>query len=212
MANIDELKGLINKSGGIARNNLFRVELPIIPGVALNSRDLDVLCSGAILPGRQIMTTERTIGTFTQKVAYSQLYDDVQLTFHVMNDYKIKSYFEAWQNICLDQNTGELGYTNEYAKPVKIHQLKKGFGYPVYDNGTIDIDFVTRDQIVYSVELFDAFPTTMNAIELSDTQENTGMSLTVALAYRKWRSSATPASRVRDTVNNTIGTFLTNLF
>ena len=212
MANIDELKGLMNRSGGVARGNLFRVELPILAGIPLGSRDLDVLCSGVSLPGRQIMTAERQIGTITQKVAYSQLYDDITLSFHIMNDYKIKTYFEVWQNLCLDQNSGELGYTSDYAKSVKIHQLKKGFGYPVFDNGTIDIDFTTRDQIVYSVELFDAFPTTMNAVELGDGIENAGLNLGIQLSYRKWRSTATPTSRVRDTVNNTIGTFLTNLF
>lgn len=212
MANIDELKGLMNKSGGVARGNLYRVELPTLPGVQLNLRDLDILCSGVSLPGRQIMTTERQIGTFTQKVAYSQLYDDVTLSFHLMNDYKIKSYFEVWQNLCLDQNSGEIGYTSDYGKTVKVHQLKRGFAYPVFSNNNIDIDYITKDQIVYSVELFDAFPTTMNAVELGDAQEGGGLTLTISLAYRKWRSTATPASRVSDTINNTIGTFLTNLF
>jgi len=128
--NIDDLKALISNKDGVARSNVFAVALPPIAG--LRSRELNLLCSNVNLPGRQIMTQERDIGLITQKVANNQTYDDVNLTFRCLNDYGIREYFEAWQNLCIDQSSLEVGYLNEYAFNVKIHQLKRGFGAPTY--------------------------------------------------------------------------------
>jgi len=127
---IDDLKALISQKGGVARTNVFAVSLPPIAG--LRSRELNLLCSNVNLPGRQIMTQERDIGLITQKVANNQAYDDVSLTFRCLNDYGIREYFEAWQNKCIDQASLEVGYLNEYAFNIKIHQLARGFGAPTY--------------------------------------------------------------------------------
>ena len=87
----------------------------------------------------------------------------------------------------------EVGYLNEYAFNVKIHQLKIGFGAPTYQTpfgipklppmasnlidkfignkplggvisalrGELDLGFIGQDDTVYSCELIQAFPTTM---------------------------------------------------
>ena len=127
---IDDLKALISNKGGVARGNVFGVSLPPLAG--LRSRELNLLCSSVNLPGRQIMSQERTIGLINQKVANNHAYDDVSLTFRCLNDYGIREYFETWQNLCIDQQSLEVGYLNEYAFNVKIHQLKRGFGAPTY--------------------------------------------------------------------------------
>jgi len=127
---IDDLKALISQKKGLARSNVFAVALPPIAG--LRSRELNLLCSSVNLPGRQIMTQERDIGLITQKVANNHVFDDVSLTFRCLNDYGIKEYFEAWQNLCIDQNSLEVGYLKDYSFNVKIHQLARGFGAPVY--------------------------------------------------------------------------------
>ena len=127
---IDDLKALISNKGGVARSNVFAVALPPIAG--LRSRELNLLCSRVNLPGRQITTANRDIGLITQKVADNHAYDDVSLTFRCLNDYGIREYFEAWQDLCIDQNSLEVGYLNDYAFNIKIHQLARGFGAPTY--------------------------------------------------------------------------------
>jgi hypothetical protein len=127
---IDNLKALVSSKGGVARGNVFAVALPPLAG--LRSRELNLLCSGVNLPGRQIMSQERQIGLISQKVATDHAFDDVSLTFRCLNDYGIREYFETWQNLCIDQQSLEVGYLNEYAFNVKIHQLKRGFGAPTY--------------------------------------------------------------------------------
>ena len=95
--NIDEFKSAISSGGGLAKSNLFLVSLPTnIPGQPIiSSRTLNLICKDVVLPGRQITTNERVVGMKPVKHAYGYLEDDVSMTFHVLNDYKIKTYFEA---------------------------------------------------------------------------------------------------------------------
>jgi hypothetical protein len=217
---IDDLKALVTSKGGVARGNVFAVSLPPLAG--LRSRELNLLCSSVNLPGRQIMSQERDIGLISQKVANNQANDDVSLTFRCLNDYGIKEYFETWQNLCIDQQSLEVGYLNEYSFNIKIHQLKRGFGAPVYQTpfgipklppmatnivdkflgatplggvidalkGELDLGFIGQDDTVYSCELIQAFPTTMQSIELGDGNMDGLVNLSVQLSYKNWRSSA----------------------
>lgn len=207
---IDQLKGAISNKGGIARGNVYRVFFPSIAGAT--SEEVNLLCTGVNIPGRQIMTQERKIGLINQKVAYDQAYDDVQLNFLLLNDYGIRQYFETWQNLCINQSTQEIGYLNDYSFDIRIQQLTKGFGLPIYKTdlglpaipsiiqnrlpsfgpinlaqGSLDISFVGGNQITYECTLKNAFPTTLNIIELGNSREDV-MELSVQLSYRNWTS------------------------
>lgn len=217
MANtsIDELKGQISGKGGIALPTLFRVMLPSMGPV--DPKSLNLLCMGVNMPGRQIMTQERKIGVVNQKVAYDQLYDDVTMSFLMLNDYAVKQYFETWQDKCLSQSTYEIGYLDEYAFDVDIQQLKKGFGAPVSNintprlppllaaqlpnipnldlvSGTLSVDYVSGDQVAHSVKLKQAFPTSMSAVNLGNSLNDQYIELSVTFAYRNWTSTSSPAS------------------
>lgn len=231
MANIDQFKSLVSSKQGVARPNVFKVELPSIPGAS--STDVNLLCRDVQLPGRQILTFDKQIGLKTEKVAYGYGKDDVSMTFLVLNDYGIKNYFETWQRLAVDVETYEIGYFNEYVKQVKIYQLKKGFSVPVYSTplglprlptilqnrlpsigpfdfaqGQFDLDFITSEDIVYECTLVDAFPTTMNAIQLNNELDGL-VELNIGFSYTNWRGSA---NQVRSDLGSTVaGTILTNL-
>ena len=232
--NIEEFKALVSKKNGIARSNVWRVFLPSLPGAT--AQEVNLLCKSAQIPGRQVVTRERTIGAVTEKMAYSYLHDDVTLTFHLLNDYGIKQYFEVWQNKCFNMDTFEPGYKNEYSFDIKIQQLRKGIGFPVYSTklgiprlpaiiqnrlpkigpfdfaqGELDINFITGDDVVYSCTLEDAFPVTVNNIDLNNDLD--GLSeLTISLAFTRVKDEFTGSggtSGLRDTV---IGTVLSRVF
>lgn len=103
---IEQLKGEIGRGGGVAKSNLFRVLMPVIPEIYLNSTGLDVatpqslniLCTRATVPGRQLLTNERTIGTVTQKVAYGYVNDDISFSFLGLNNFVVRKYLEDWQD------------------------------------------------------------------------------------------------------------------
>ena len=191
MAGIEELKSIVSKRGGVARANLYRVDLPPIPNSPLSTSELNILCSAAQLPGRMLGSHDKIIGSFNQKIAYSEIHEDINLSFTVMNDYGIRKYFEQWQSLVLNKDTYEIGYIlgpNGYGRTVKIHQLKKGIGLPIFSNPFIDIDLYTRDQIVYSVELQEAYPINIGSIELYDASASEAIQMTVQLSYRKWKT------------------------
>jgi hypothetical protein len=188
--NIDQLKGVASKGRGFASANQFLVELPPVGGY--NTNDLNILCTNVNLPGRQIMTQERLIGLKARKMPTGFASDDINLTFHVMNDYSIRKYFEAWQNKVINQDTFEIGYANNFTEQVRIKQLRKGmaFDFPIDKifGLNLDLDIRTRESVVYTCILKDAFPTTMNTIEFSDEQDGL-VKLNVQLSYTNWTST-----------------------
>ncbi len=226
MNTIDGFKSLISSSGGLARSNLYLVSLPQITtsrGETFNGIDLNILCKSTQLPGRQIISQTREIGLEKSHIAYGFMVDDIQLTFHVMNDYKIKRYFEAWQNLAINNGRYEVGYYNDYAKDMNVKQLRKGLSLPVYKNtldflddvpsniknrlpdigpidlsqGQIDLSLVTKESIVYDCQLVGAFPTSITSIDLSN-EPNGLVELTVSISYTNWFSNNVKASGITD--------------
>ena len=185
--NIDQLKSVASKSRGFASANQFMVTLPSLG--RYDTRDLNILCSNVNMPGRQILTQERLIGIKGRKMPNGFASDDVNMTFYVMNDYKVKEYFEEWQQSTISQDTYEIAYPDSYCRDVRIAQLKKGMAFDLPIDKifgiNIDLDIRTRESIVYETKLLDAFPTTLNAIELNNELDGL-VQLSVQLSYRNW--------------------------
>lgn len=183
MLSIENLKSAIIRKGGMARNNLFMVKLPSLANI--ESRELNVLCKSATMPGKQIATVEKQIGIRIEKVAYAAMFDEVQLTFYMLNDFGLKKYFDAWMDLIIDSETNTVGYKKDYAKYIEIASVDPRVisnsiaGYPLI-NQNLD-----TQRTNYSIKLHSAFPTTANAIEL--TSEPDGLiEYNVMLSYSKW--------------------------
>jgi len=207
MATIDELKGLASTRLGFAKGNYFLVEVPSltggsflgdllgnlvpsIPGITSNTpstREMSTLCTSATLPGRQVLTSIRNIGTENQKIAYGYAVDDVQLTFHLLNDYGVKSFFDKWYSKIIDVENFDIGYKDDYSFTTKIHQLRKPIFNAGAEFGPLNVNLDLGGGSVYTVELEKSFPTTINAIELGDGNESF-VQLSVQLSYTNWRS------------------------
>jgi len=207
MPTIDELKAVASSKLGFARTNNFLVELPplggggglsgllsgfvpSIPGVTPASqpgaRELNILCKNATLPGKQILTHDRRIGMRFEKVAYGYAVGDVNLTFFLMNDYGVMNYFDAWRAAIVDEEGFTVGYKSEYAKPVRIHQLRKPQLGVSASAGPISINVGVGGGSVYSVELEKAFPTTIGQIDFSNDLDGL-VEVTVSFSYTNWR-------------------------
>lgn len=197
---IEQFKGLISSKQGMAQANMFQVILPPIPGANILASEINLLCSSASLPGKQIETIERTIGTTHEKVAIGSVIDDASFTFRVLNDYGIKKYFDTWQNIAYNPDSREIGYKSDYRKQVVINQLKKGQGFPLFDlsntlfpnspfpiNINVDVNLVTSSLIIYECKLLEAWPISINTIDLNNELDGL-VEVTVQLAYTKWTS------------------------
>ena len=190
---IDQLKGEISRGGGLAKSNLYRVILPIIPEIYLNIDGIDVaypqsmniLCKAATMPGRQMTTVDRTIGVVSQKVAYGYANDEASFTFLGLNNYVARKYFEDWQFYIMNPNTHEVKYKNTYAKNVTIEQLD------------------SLHRVVYSVTLEKAFPTQLLNVDFSNENGN-AVDINVTMSYTRWRRN----NVVRDVISTGAQNFL----
>ena len=233
MASIEQLKGVISSKGGVARSNLFKVVLPSRFGQ--QTRDVNLICSSLQVPGRQTLSRPKTIGLINEEMAYGFLNSEVTMQFLCLNDYGIRQYFENWQGTAVNQQTYELGYSNEYKEQITIHQLKKGFNSPVnkflnkipkvgpFDlrpqvtnllGDTVD-DFaggLFGGPTVYTAKLFGAFPKTVNSLELNNELDGL-VQLSVTFVFTNWEGSGSNAPGfLGGLANTTIGTVTNRLF
>jgi len=212
---IEQLKAQITQSGGLARANQFMVMLPQLPNFSASAEELNLMCTATALPGRQIMSTDYAIGTVSRKIANGYTTTDLQMTFMVANSHQIRAYFEAWQALAHNPVTKEIGYYNDYVKPVTISTVERGLRTSLYKKQlglTSKIPSVIRNRLptigpfdlsqdeidlgaqfnmktTYSCKLLDCYPTTMNDQALSNEAEGF-MELTVQLSFSDWESSA----------------------
>lgn len=230
---IDRFKSLVSQRNGVARPNLYRVKLPSLPGAS--SEEINVLCKDVTLPGRQILTNERTIGLKRAKVPYGYAVNEVQMTFYVLNDYGIKEYFEAWQQLAVNQNSYEVGYqrgAGGYGRTVVIEQLRKVDKVPsalrkknfsknsllpqlsdisLFDK-FYDIGAGLSDIVVYKCELYDAFPTTMTDISLTNELDGV-VELNIQLSYTDWKpKSFLSPTNIEQFIRNGVRSFIGSIF
>jgi hypothetical protein len=202
---IDTLKSTIGKRGGLARANRFAIYIThpkmkgsmgpgllnmdigglvsniagsvmsggsIDPMAFLNDpRDMFLLCESVQLPGKRITTMESFTTHKGIKKPYSYMVDEVTFTFLLTNDYYTRKYFDQWQQMVIDQSTLKVNYKNDYVTDITIQQLS-----------------ASNDVVPgYSIKLKNAFPLAMNAVELSNSTENSTLQCSVTLSFDDWQ-------------------------
>jgi hypothetical protein len=173
--NINDFKSSFTKD--VARTNKFDVDVTIplvmIPYVA-SARSLKYRCENAQLPGRTLATTEQKTYGPIEKHPYLNTYNDIDLTFIVDDDMQQKILFDAWLSYINPSYSNNMRYKSDYATILKINQ---------YD--------VTGD-LSYSVNLYDAFPISMNQMDL-DWSGDGYHKLNVTFAYTRWENNSLQA-------------------
>ena len=204
---IDNLKSTIGRRQGVAQPNRFAIYMPIPifntdntlvdviqSGIAggsvaagINSlyndpRDLTFLCRTAVLPGRQIATTDYATNTKMHKMPYAQITDDLTLTFIVTQDMFVKKFFDAWQSKVINKDNS-VNYKDTYATDIIVQQLNKN-NFPIY-----------------TVKFKKAYPVTVDPIDLNADSADTMSVMGVTLAYDDWEASDGLLDGVSDALN-----------
>lgn len=208
MASIEDLKGKLTSKNGIAAANQYRVELPRWSGAS--ARTLDVVCKEVNMPGKQVLTLDRQMGIFQEKVANGFAIEEVTMVFHVLNDYGVKKWFDTWQKEIVSEsgpNAGYVAYKTDYTKSIRIHQLRKPIARFGFDLGPLDINFDAFGSTIYSVELEEAFPTTMTSIALSNETDGL-VEVSITFSYTKWRTVKDERSLLDLDLNINLGKYI----
>ena len=157
---------------------------------------MNILCRTAQIPGKQVLTHDRRIGMESQKVAYGYAVEDVALTFLETSTLPIRRYFDTWRSLTINEDSQTAAYKKDYEKRVLIHQLAQ----PVPIAGFSISNLIPATVMIstYSVELVNAFPTTMVGAEYNNEQDGF-IETTVQLSYTNWKR--VPAGQLSFSLN-----------
>jgi hypothetical protein len=165
------------KSKGLARSNRYEVIIPRFPASSANGeRLLTLFCDATNLPGMNILTQPQRFYGEAWELPYERSFDPVTLSFYMDSNFEIKEGFDRWQSRIINPTSRSINYYNDYVQDIEIRVL--------------NVD----DRIPYSLTLYEAYPKTINSIQL-DAAARDVMKLQVVMQYRYW----TPTSIVQQT-------------
>lgn len=173
--NINDFKSSFKTD--LARPNKFEVNIPIpltmLPYVN-SAKTLNYRCEHASLPGRTLATTEQKTYGPIEKFPYLTTYTDLDLTFIIDDDMSQKVFFDAWLNYINPTYNYNIRYKSDYATTVTITQ------------------FDVTNQPSYSINLYDAYPISLNQLDL-DWAGDGYHKLNVTFAYTRWNNNSIQA-------------------
>ena len=191
--NINDFKSSFRKD--LSRPHKFDVNIPIpltlIPYIK-SAKSLTYRCENANLPGRTFATAEQKTYGPIEKYPYLNTYTDIDMTFIVDDDMTQKIFFDAWLNYINPLYNNNMRYKGDYSTVITVNQ---------YD---------VTNQISYSVNLYDAYPISMNQMDL-DWSSDGYHKLNVTFAYTYWQNNSLQALGMElvdagiNAVNNIIG-------
>ena len=172
---IEDFRSAIFKDS-LARTNRFEVLITTAPK-AYKFREntnwnLSLYCEMASLPPINISTKSFKIFGPTYQRPYAAEYggEGISFTFHVDRDMKVKTFFDDWAALVVDPVTGTVGWQDEYITDLYIRQLDE------------------QENVTYEVKLLEAFPRSVNLLELNNSAQNQTHRLNVLFGYRTWES------------------------
>lgn len=92
---------------------------------------------------------------------------------------------QAQEEFANSLKMGEVGYKNSYSKSITIRQLRKPIARFGFDLGPFDFNFDVGGASIYSVELLEAFPTSLSSIQLSNDGQL--VECTMQFSYTNWK-------------------------
>jgi hypothetical protein len=188
--NIDTMKAMLSKKGGIAPTNRFLI-LMTAPKVSLintdpsvllgtllsgggignifnDPRDITLLAKSVNIPGRNISTTDKQIGKQSMKIPYDFIDGDVAMSFYLTNDGFARRYFADWLGCVVDADGYKVGYKKDYCTDIQIIQLNQ------------------KNLPVFGVTLENAYPLDMSAIDLDTSEDTSIQEMSVNFAYDRY--------------------------
>jgi len=159
----------------VARPNRFDVMIPIpikLMAYYGTAKNLTFRCETAELPSVTYETLEQKIYGPTEKYPHQKNYNDSTFTFMVSDDMSERLFFDAWMELMNPSSTYDFPYKADYATSIIVNQ---------YD---------MSGNLTYSVTLEDAFPVSVNQLDLDWSSIDTYHKLSVVFSYKTWSNSS----------------------
>jgi len=173
--NLSQFIGAIREDS-LARVNRFEVFITPPAGMVnkknrANAGAVSLYCEMASLPPVNISTKSFKIFGPTYQRPFGAEFggEGISLTFHVDRDMQVKKFFDDWTATIVDPDSGVVGFQEDYISTLTLKQLNE------------------QDEVTYELELEEAFPRSVNLLELNNSAQNQTHRLNVLFAYRYWR-------------------------
>ena len=172
MARVDAL-------GGPVKKNRFSVEVtpPTSMMSTITADTINFLAKAVSFPAKTLAGTEfRYAGKYQIKVPYETTYENVAITLLNTGNYSPRKFWNNWFNHIQNNTTKNMQYYEKYVGTVVISQY-------LDDEESLD-----PTRAAYKVTLHNAWPITMNAIEMTWESAEL-MDMQVDINYSYWTAS-----------------------
>ena len=163
-------------NSGLAKPNRFEVSIAVPKSMsdASMGQKVSMYCDQAILPYTRILTARQQIfgPPSFHPVGVEYNGEGISLQFYLDREMNIKRFFDRWVDSIVDRTTHTTNYQDRYLTPITISQLDEA------------------DSITYQVELIDAFPVSVQALQLDHNGSNQVHRLSVNFNFRSWVEKA----------------------
>jgi hypothetical protein len=167
-----KIQDFLSNFTDVAKPSRFEVTIGSKSYNDISPNDLILRCETAELPSRTYATAEQKFGSNpVEKYPYQVQFNDLNLTFIVDDDMLVKYFFDAWLESVIPSSNYNPNYKNTYACTINIRQ---------YNN---------YNELSYSVDLFEAYPISVNQLDLDWSAEG-HHKLTVVFAYTSWKKTS----------------------
>jgi len=172
--NLTQFLGAIREDS-LARVNRFEVFINPPSGMIgknrANAGAVSLYCEMASLPPVNISTKSFKIFGPTYQRPFGAEYggEGISMTFHVDRDMQVKRFFDDWTATVVDPDSGLVGFQEDYISTIRLRQLDE------------------QENVTYELELYEAFPRSVNLLELNNSAQNQTHRLNVLFAYRYWK-------------------------
>jgi hypothetical protein len=169
---VDDMKAKL--VGGGARPNLFKVTMGFPSYVTADVSLASYMCKAASMPASTIAPIMVPFRGRQLQIAGDRTFEAWNITVINDTDFNVRNSFEQWMN-GINQHETNTGLTqpSSYMADMIVEQLDK--------DGTVKKKYDIRG----------TFPTSLGAIELAYTDENTIEEFTVELQVQYWESNKT---------------------
>ena len=163
------IRGAEESNGGILpewAQQAIRIGSIALGGETYGERGLHFSCQTTELPGTQMALEDTRINGHTFHYTTGIERDTLNFNFMVSADLYEKVIFDKWLNLMVDEKTRRVAYFDDYVVDITIQAL--------------DI----QDNVVYTLNMVDAFPVTVDALEMDRTSRDEYGQLSVSFQLK----------------------------
>ena len=154
-----------------------RFEVLLLPPITLGPhyadfRNVSLRCESVSLPGRNLdsMTDSNMYGPTREIVKGVTYAENVAMTFVSSGGLEERVFFEEWQKLAFSEETWNVKYYNDYVGTVEMYVLDR------------------QDKRTFGIKLWEAYPKSITATDLSQSSNNTIIRISVGFTFRYWTS------------------------